>query len=70
MSEVTRSLALAVLDEMIACAEAACERCRLAASKTQHAPPIVAKRKAAQLKAERTLFRLRAQRADVARSRR
>ena len=54
-----------VLDAMIARAEAACERCRREASNPHLLPFVVARRKAAQHKAEMTLARLRRQRADA-----
>ena len=57
---------LVVLDAMIACAEAACEKYRLAAARGHLAPVTLRRRKAAQQRMEDTLTRLRAQRAAAA----
>ena len=59
-------IALTVLDAMIARAEAACERYRLAAPDQRMGPYIAEKRVATRRRMEETLARLRSQRADAA----
>ena len=60
----TRALHLGQLDDMIARAEAACERYRLAASERRLSPPTSRRRRAAWTTMQASLARLRALRSE------